>query len=216
MVENIHPVENPEPETALVVDELEALKILSHPLRLEIMDLMTDEPRTVKQIASALDISPNKLYYHVNVLEKHGFIKLVDVRVVSGILEKHYRVSAYEITVKDGLLKRAEPGGEEGITTLVESVLDRAKQDITAALRVRALSDQELGRSQMILLTKQVSMTKERALEFSNQLKDLAAEFEQGVEEIEQGGVQKYTLTTLLYPVFADGASDAGEDDENE
>lgn len=216
MVENIYPRENPEPEVALVVDELEALKVLSHPLRLEILDLMTDEPRTVKQIASALEISPNKLYYHVNLLEKHGFIKLVDVHVVSGILEKHYRVSAYEITVKDGLLKRAEPGGQEGITTLVESVLDRAKEDITAALRVRALSDQELQRGQMILLTKQVSMTKERALDFSNQLKDLAAEFEHGEEEIEQGDSQKYTLTTLLYPVFAEGAAEAEEIDESE
>lgn len=216
MVENIHPVENPEPAAALIVDDLEALKVLSHPLRLEIMDLLTDEPRTVKQIAASLEISPNKLYYHVNLLEKHGFIKLVEVRIVSGILEKHYRASAYEITVKDGLLKRAEPGGEEEITALVESVLDRAKGDITAALRVRALSDQELQRSQMILLTKQVSMTKERALEFSNQLKDLAAEFEQGDEEIEQGSGQKYTLTTLLYPVFAEGTSQAREDNASE
>lgn len=212
MVDKIQPVSDPEPRAEFVIDDLEALKVMSHPLRLKILELMTHEPRTVKQIAHALDLTPNKLYYHVNLLEKHGFIQLVDVRMVSGILEKHYRVSAYDITVKEGLLKSSEPGGKEQIKSLIVSILDRTKEDILDAIKARAMSEDEFERSHMTLLTHRARMTKEKAVEFSRRLKELGEEFDQEGDKEEQGEGEVYALTTLLYPAFQGITS--GEDEE--
>ena len=58
---------------------------------------------TVKQIAADLKTPIKKLYYHVNLLEEHGLIRITSTRVVSGIIEKQYRVTAYRLSVERAL-----------------------------------------------------------------------------------------------------------------
>ena len=80
-------------EEEFIIENVEALKMIADPLRLQIIRNL-DEPRTVKELAERLDKPATKLYYHVNQLEKHQIIRVVDTRIVSGIIEKHYRVTA--------------------------------------------------------------------------------------------------------------------------
>lgn len=67
------------------------LKALSDPLRLRMGLLLIDAPRTVKELAAALDVPPTRLYYHVRLLEEQGLIEVVERRMVSGIEERRYR-----------------------------------------------------------------------------------------------------------------------------
>ena len=69
----------------MVIDNLETLKVLADQLRKRIMEQF-DEPSTVKEVARKLGTSPSKLYYHVNLLEEHGLLKVTDTRIVSGII----------------------------------------------------------------------------------------------------------------------------------
>ena len=84
-----------------MIENLETLKVVADPLRLRILDAFGDKPHTVKQIAKVLEIPPNKLYYHVNMLEEHGLIRVVNTRLVSGIVEKTYRATAYLFVFSD-------------------------------------------------------------------------------------------------------------------
>ena len=74
-------------EEEFIIDNVDALKMIADPLRLQIMRSL-EKPRTVKDLAAQLDIPATKLYYHVNQLETHKIIRVVDTRIVSGIIEK--------------------------------------------------------------------------------------------------------------------------------
>ena len=83
--------------SAVTITDLETLKVISDPLRLNIIQVIKDinisgALCSVKQVSERLDIPPAKLYYHVKLLEKHGFLEVTETRIVSGIVEKLYRL----------------------------------------------------------------------------------------------------------------------------
>ena len=84
-----------EPEETLEIRDLATLKVMADSQRMEIVDLLRRKPATVKEIAEEIGVPPKSLYYHVNLLEKHGLIRVVETRLVSGIAEKRYRATAY-------------------------------------------------------------------------------------------------------------------------
>lgn len=134
MATNLTPQTDFVPADELVVDDLDTLKVLADPLRLRIRELMTD-PCTVKQVAEALEIQPTKLYYHINLLEKHGLIVLVDTRIVSGIIEKHYQVAALSVRVARHLLSPSSENSGEGINLTLASMLEDTKSDFIESVR---------------------------------------------------------------------------------
>src|SRR6266513_2118828 len=83
-----------EPAPEMVVSNFDTLKVVADPTRLRILEVLIEQPLTVKQVARKLEIAPTKLYYHVNLLEEHGLLTVTASRVVSGIIEKQYRTTA--------------------------------------------------------------------------------------------------------------------------
>src|SRR5919199_432922 len=102
------------PADELTISDLDSLRVIADPLRLRILESLI-EPRTVKQVAAELGIFPTKLYYHMQLLERHGLIMVVDTRLVSGILEKRYRAAARCFHVDHALLALSGPTGDEGL-----------------------------------------------------------------------------------------------------
>jgi DNA-binding transcriptional ArsR family regulator len=77
-----------------VVETVAALKALADPVRLRIVMLTEDEPRTVKELAAALDVPQTGLYYHVKLLLKARILRVASRRMVSGIEERRYQAVA--------------------------------------------------------------------------------------------------------------------------
>jgi DNA-binding transcriptional ArsR family regulator len=128
----------------LVIDNLETLKVIADQLRKRIMEHF-DKPSTVKEVARKLNTSPSKLYYHVNLLEEHGLLKVTDTRIVSGIIEKQYQAAARVFRVKAGLLSPTPEDGEAGLNTMLGNMLDQTKADITASVRAGLINFDENG-----------------------------------------------------------------------
>ncbi|HQZ91189.1 MAG TPA: helix-turn-helix domain-containing protein [Thermomicrobiales bacterium] len=82
-----------EPADEYVIDSIEKLRVVSNPLRMQIINTLIPAPRTVKEVGDLLDIKSNTLYYHVGELEAAGMIELVGAIVKSGIQHKYYRAS---------------------------------------------------------------------------------------------------------------------------
>ena len=121
------------------ITDIETLKAVSTPFRQSLMRLMAEKPRTVKEMARELDMPPSRLYYHVNQLEKHGIIRVVETRLVSGILEKRYQISARDFRVDRSLLA---PGSEQemaAIETMLQSTFEVAEKEIRRGLRAGAI-----------------------------------------------------------------------------
>src|SRR5215204_4411779 len=83
------------PAPEFVVSDLETLKVVSDPLRIQLLELLVRGPRTVKQLASEMGTTSTKLYYHMSLLEERGIVRVISTRVVSGIIEKQYAITAY-------------------------------------------------------------------------------------------------------------------------
>src|SRR5258705_10917118 len=97
-----------QPRATLRVTTLQQLKVLSDPLRVDMLEMILYEAHTVKQIATILGLPPTKLYYHMSALEAAGFARVVQTQVKSGIIEKYYRRAARTFLV-DPRLFTARP-----------------------------------------------------------------------------------------------------------
>ena len=87
----------------------------------------------MKEIAERLNQPASQLYYHINTLEKHGLIRVVDTRIVSGIIEKWYGAAAKQFQVAKELL-RVSQVSEEGREQLFAPLFDSAKQELKASV----------------------------------------------------------------------------------
>jgi predicted ArsR family transcriptional regulator len=215
MIENIQKLDQEGLMDQLVIEDLETLKVLSDPLRMQIAELMSYQPRTVKQVAKELGTTPHKLYYHVKLLEEHGLIRVVRTRLVSGIVEKHYQITAKDIVVADGLLSVSKPEGKSDIEALISSILDGTKADFIRSLRLRTNGEIQVGERHPSNATREMAnLTREQAKRICKKLEELVREFESYSGEPGQGERQRYALTTLLYPSFSiEESSESGEDD---
>jgi DNA-binding transcriptional ArsR family regulator len=166
------------PAEEFVVNDLETLKVLSDPLRLRIRELMS-EPCTVKQVALALKIPPTKLYYHINLLEKHGIIVQVETRLVSGIVEKHYQVSAKSIRVANHLLQPANGAGGEGVQVTINGLFEDARADLLASVAEGAVNtaDDAPAHHGAKAFTMRLHLEEAEAEELFRRVEDLTKEF---------------------------------------
>ncbi len=123
-----------EPEAQMTIAELSQLRAISEPLRLRMIEVMTDDPRgwTARELAERLDTKQTKLYHHLGLLEDQGIIRIAETRMVSGILEKRYQVAARSFRIDRSLLSG---DGNSGIDEVLDVVFDRARDEIVEAIR---------------------------------------------------------------------------------
>jgi DNA-binding transcriptional ArsR family regulator len=200
----------PDAEAEFVITSLETLKVFSDPLRQQIIETLLDGPRTVKQIAAELNIPPNKLYYHVNLLEAHSLIQVTDTRIVSGIIEKQYRASARHFAIERALLS---PGGAPGgLSAALDALLLPLREDIlrgVASGLIQVGDDANMARRFRIWRALG-RMTEAEATAFYARLEALIEEFEATRPgwrgEAARSG-QNYALLIGIAPVAGGGAS---------
>jgi DNA-binding transcriptional ArsR family regulator len=202
-----------------VISDLDTLKVVADPLRLQIIELTFDHAHTVKQIGKKLKLPPSKLYYHINLLEKHGLLAVASTRIVSGIVEKSYQTSAHGIRVERGLLSPGRPQepADVGATILVDAILNDARNDIkeNAATGLINLSGEEHPNSLRISRST-TRFSEEQALAFQARLKALLEEFKQHKDDPANADEQRYALVMALYPTARGGRpADETDDDVN-
>jgi predicted ArsR family transcriptional regulator len=198
----INPQTDFEPADMMTVDDLDTLKVLADPLRLRVRELMR-EPTTVKQVASELDIPPTKLYYHINLLEKHGLIQVVRTQVVSGIIEKHYQVAAKMVRVAKHLLSPSE-GTDEGLTAMA-SLFDVTRDEMQESARKgwAQVSDDAPVQRSISIGRDQLLLTDEQAAEFHKHLRALFKEYgdlSNGASEASED-VRRHRVFIALFPM---------------
>ncbi len=128
-----------EPAEQMVISKVESLRVMADTNRLRIVEVLAHKPLTVKQIARQLGTSPTKLYYHINLLEEHGFIVVTSSRIVSGIIEKQYRAAANSFKIDHSLLSFSGGNLNEGIDRLLSVVFEAARDDIRRGTRSGAI-----------------------------------------------------------------------------
>ena len=83
----------------LVLRDLECIKAIAHPRRIDILNSFESMPLSAKQLSQILDEPHAKINYHIKTLYKVGILDLVEEKVKSGIVEKYYYPKAKHIVI---------------------------------------------------------------------------------------------------------------------
>jgi DNA-binding transcriptional ArsR family regulator len=108
------------------------LKAMGHPLRMRIIRLCHDEPRTNKELAALLRKDPATVLHHVRLLTRHGFLEPLAPRSgARGALEKPYRGTGLSWTLDLGT-------DESTLAAQVEvAVVEAHRQELAEAVAER-------------------------------------------------------------------------------
>ena len=116
-----------------VLDDPEVLRLIADPLRLRLLELLRQAPRTVTELAEAMGVARTRLYYHVRLLEGAGLVTVAETHLVAGITEKRYRVTAYRLSVDRALLGQPSDG-QAPLDVLLSVILDEVAGEIRRAV----------------------------------------------------------------------------------
>jgi DNA-binding transcriptional ArsR family regulator len=67
------------------------VKALSHPLRVEVLNILSERIASPKEISDQLDKSLTNVSYHIRVLEEFGLIEIVEEESVRGSVAHFYK-----------------------------------------------------------------------------------------------------------------------------
>lgn len=118
-------------EELMVLRELDQIKVLADPLRVQILSALFQE-RTTKQVAELLGEKPTKLYHHMEALEKVGLVELTRTRQNRGTLEKYYLAVARGFRADPAIFTAEKPSTDElsALRSMVTTVLDSTSAEI--------------------------------------------------------------------------------------
>jgi len=162
-------------KTIKIIQTYEQLKAISDPLRTKILMYLVERPFTCHQLAEELNLTRAKILYHLRELEKHDFIKLVKKVEQGGNLLKYYQAVARGFIPADDLLNFVE--SQEATRQSYLEVLNRAKTRVlTAPNSSFEINSSEVKEWDSLSLQSEVSVTKEKFLEFTKKYRELINE----------------------------------------
>jgi len=89
-----------------VLSALDQINVLSDPRRLDILQMLMVEPRTISQIGRELGEYPAAIRYHIKRLEDSGLVELNELRESPGYIEKYYSAKAQAILLQSIILPK--------------------------------------------------------------------------------------------------------------
>jgi len=114
-------------------DGVAGLRALAHPLRLRVMELFAEAPRTTKQVADLLGQPPTRLYHHVAALERAGLLRLKETRKNRGTTEKWYEAISRTLGTAPRDVARRAGGADRKAVAL--TVVEQSRQEIIQAIQ---------------------------------------------------------------------------------
>jgi DNA-binding transcriptional ArsR family regulator len=103
-------------------------RAFSDPVRLRMREVLSAGPRTVKRLGHDLGVDPNRLYYHLRILEEADLIEVVGTEASGRMVEKVYGA-------KGGGFGRELPGDDPvEQASFFSAILDAARSDLHDAV----------------------------------------------------------------------------------
>lgn len=210
------------PETTLTLESLDALKVLADPLRNQILEVLTPKPLTINQVAAKLGVAASKLYYHVNLMEKHNLLRVVDTVVHGNLIEKHYWITAYQFEIDKELFNFQvdTPEGTEQLVSMLLSNLNATREDLQRSMYARhhQITHGAPQNPRNVLDRRDIyRLPDEVASQFHKRLHALLEEFEQEAAQYENSqeeGLTPWALSLVFYPSFYYEENQTGESDD--
>lgn len=172
---------------------LDQLRALAHPLRLRMLELFAEGPRTTKQVAQLLGEPPTKLYHHANTLERVGLLRLSKTRQNRGVIEKWYEAASGTISGRRPARSRTMQQAIRGLATVA---LEQARREVELALPRRRGGRPLVMRITAIGNERRIAQIRKRLLQVLGELRDQNSEY----NRVGQRDAKRWTLTIAFVP----------------
>jgi hypothetical protein len=196
------------PSPTITLTELEALKTIADPFRTQIMEVLTPEPLTVNQVAEKLGVTASKLYYHINLLERDGFITVVDTTLHGNLIEKHYWITAYDFDLDKDLCNFSveTSEGKDQLITLLLANVETTRDDLRRSLEARHYQIQQGAEPhpRTVFDYREIfNIPDEKAEAFHQRLRGLVQEFMEETKDIKKSKeTHPWAISIVMYPSF--------------
>src|SRR5438067_5723839 len=181
------------------------IQALAHPLRLRVLNLLTDAPYTNKQLALVLQVSPPRLHFHMRELLEVGLVEIVEERSKGGVIEKYYRSVARILHLSPQISQVARN------VELMESTLDVMKQEY---VRASAYFDEQPPNLQFLHVP--ARLAPERLARIQEHLQAISDETLQAEDDPQRDTYENFVAITYLLhalpPVPREDSSQPGDD----
>jgi DNA-binding transcriptional ArsR family regulator len=179
---------------------LAQMRALAHPLRLRIMELFAEQPRTTKQVAELLGQPPTRLYHHVAALERAGLLRLTETRKKRGTLERWYESIARTLSTppRPGQ-RRGKSRGSAARRALALTVLEQSRQELVAAMHRRSEDKPVLVRLVMVAPRERIGAFRKR---LSQVVRDLQRDFASEQDTLPAPEDERWALTMTFTPIL--------------
>lgn len=167
-------------QNVVYIDDVDRAAVLLKPLRIRLLQLLA-EPRSLAELAADTGETPQKLHYHVKVLEGAGLVDKVDERRSGPMIESLYQASARSYWLAPQIIEQA--GGHR-----------RAEDDLSLAYLLGLAEEMQgdLGRLGEVAMVEDVpSLGLDLLVHLAPQRR---AEFARDVQEMFQSLAERYGL----------------------
>ena len=174
------------------------MRALAHPLRLRILEIFAEQPRTTKQVADLLGEPPTRLYHHVAALERAGLLVLRETRKNRGTTEKWYEAVAKSFGPIPHARGAKRPKASAERRAVAAAVLERSRQELVLAMQQR-------GRERALVARLVVSAQPNRIAALRRRLhrtvKDIQREFGSRDRRVPDANDTRWAVTLTFVPV---------------
>ena len=125
-------------------------KAFAHPLRVQILVILSEKVASPNMLAQQLEESLNLVAYHVRVLEKYDCIELVDTKQRRGATEHFYRATRRQLLTDDQWAQMPASLRPGMATAVLKSIFEDLEAASTAGT-LEEVDDLHITRSPMVL-----------------------------------------------------------------
>jgi DNA-binding transcriptional ArsR family regulator len=188
-------------EEEFVITDLETIHIVSDPLRLQILEILKETPKTVKMVSRELGVNQVKLYYHFKLLEEHGLLRITEERMVSHLIEKVYQTRARSIRIAADLLAVEKPSSDSS-ETLLNYVFDKGRAKLKKGLQEGWIGNDPTAPPQhrFTALRGSMRLAPDQASQFFGRLEALSEDFF-AMQSSPPSSGDWYDCVVAMYPV---------------
>ena len=175
----------------LILRDLECIKAIAHPRRIDVLRAFNNEPLSAKQLSQMLDEPHAKINYHIKTLYKVGILDLVEEKIKSGIVEKYYYPKAKNILIDKNVINISlKEENEEKHISKVDDIID---------LFYKSVKNQVLEEDNIINYN-DICLNNDEIIELNNAIKNKIEELIQRRNKEDEG--IKYDIVMASIPVL--------------
>lgn len=169
----------------LVLRDLDCVKAIAHPRRIDILNAFKSEPLSAKQLSEMLDEPHAKINYHIKTLYNVGILELVEEKIKSGIVEKYYYPTANNVVMSRKIIEYTlDEKSEDGQVSISDfentvenfyNAVDAEELSLDNVLEYRniKLTDSEIDELQKVMKAKVLEILANRSEDDKTKTHDL-------------------------------------------